>query len=271
MLAGGAGYDGGEVPERVEQVPAGLLVEPHRAGQAVRHGVGPGAHRVPGPGERDLHGALVLAPPQAGDQAGRLEPLQERGERAVVELQHGGDLLHRLRPLLPQQPHHQVLRVGQPQPVEQVAVQPGDRARGRVQGEAEVVLDRDLRCRRGGHENQRTTSHGKKLSCVQSNWMLLSWLPATPIPKETPWPPLLPPPPPSCSSPPPPSSPRPRPSRPTCSTSARKRAARSWTRCSPARSPSRPWTSSGSPCRAARPAPSPSGSSGPPGPAASCP
>jgi hypothetical protein len=54
VLAGGAGYCGGEVPERVEQFPAGLLVEPYRAGQAVRHGVGPGAHRVPGRGERDI-------------------------------------------------------------------------------------------------------------------------------------------------------------------------------------------------------------------------
>ena len=69
MLAGGAGYCGGEVPERVEQVPAGLFVEPHRAGQAVRHGFGPGAHRFPGRGERDLDGALVVAPPAAGDQA----------------------------------------------------------------------------------------------------------------------------------------------------------------------------------------------------------
>jgi hypothetical protein len=50
--------------------------------------------------------------------------------------------------VLPQQPHDQVLRVGEPELVEQPSVEPRDRARGGVQREAEVLLDLPLKARR---------------------------------------------------------------------------------------------------------------------------
>ena len=58
----------------------------------------------------------------SGGAAGRLQALDERGERARVELEEPAQGLDRQRPVLPERQHHEVLRVGEAHRLEPGAV-----------------------------------------------------------------------------------------------------------------------------------------------------
>src|SRR3954452_11886414 len=83
--------DGFAAVDPIDEQPQALLevvelrgVEPDGAD----HGLGDGqcalAQGAALAGERDAHRALVLDPAVPGDQTGRGEPLEQRGERAAV-------------------------------------------------------------------------------------------------------------------------------------------------------------------------------------------
>ena len=84
---------------------------------------------------------LVVGIPAAGQQAGRLQPLQQRGERSGIQLQQRAERLHRQRRLLPQRQHHQVLRMRQTHGFEHRSVQRDDVAGCHHDGETDLTVE----------------------------------------------------------------------------------------------------------------------------------
>jgi choline kinase len=75
------------------------------------------------------------------DETRRLQALQERGQRAVVEVQGGREVLDRGLAALPEDEEDEVLRVGQLQLLKEGAVRGRQRPLGRVQREAQLLVE----------------------------------------------------------------------------------------------------------------------------------
>ena len=84
-------------PQRALQPVHLSLGEPGGLGDGALDVVEPGGDPLAGGGQRDLDGAPVGGPRRAADQAGRLQAVQQRGQRAVVEAQRGGEVARRCR------------------------------------------------------------------------------------------------------------------------------------------------------------------------------
>ena len=95
----------------------------------------------PGIGQRDVEGALVARAPLAGEVPLRLEPLQQGRQGGGLELQRVAEVAHRARAAPPEREHHQVLRVGQPERLEDRAVDADHAARRDREREADLVLE----------------------------------------------------------------------------------------------------------------------------------
>ena len=143
---------------------AGLL------GQPLRHVAGLAAQRAAGLGEVDVHAPFVRGGARARHQAGGLQPLQQRRERAGVEVEPLAEFAHRRAVLLPEHQHREVLRVGQAERLEQRLVQPRHRERGRMQREAELVVQVEpvaVRCGGGRHGLDCTALQAIRLCAIE--------------------------------------------------------------------------------------------------------
>ena len=97
----------------------------------------------PGPGLGQLHVdhppvGLVLDP---ANQVGRFQAGHDGRHGVGGQVEPLGDLPDGARAVLPQDQQHQVLGVGQPDLVEQGAVDPGDGVGGGVEGEAKLIVE----------------------------------------------------------------------------------------------------------------------------------
>jgi len=91
--------------------------------------------------QRDQHLTLVLARARALDEMGGLEPLQKRRQRAGIEEQFFADVPQRHVVTLPQHQHHQILRIGQAEPVQQRLVDAVEGVRGGIDRKADLVVE----------------------------------------------------------------------------------------------------------------------------------
>ncbi len=107
---------------------------------AMRDRFGPAAQGPAGGREGDAHAPLVLRIATAGDEPGGFHALEQRGQRARVQAQPFAQLGHRDAVLLPEGEHGDVLRIGEPDGIEQWLVELGHRQRRRIQGEADLAV-----------------------------------------------------------------------------------------------------------------------------------
>lgn len=87
---------------------------PSRATTAGRYLLGLGPELLSGLGQGDGQDAFVGGVAAACDQAGGLQPLEQRREGARIEREGGAEVTDRTRTPLPQREHHQILRVVSP-------------------------------------------------------------------------------------------------------------------------------------------------------------
>ena len=161
-----AGDGGGEAHQAGAQLVEFGQRQAAGAGGAVRDVPRGGLQLATGRGEHDQYGPFVARLPLAPDQAGRLQPLQQRGERAGVQVQRGAQRLDRLRAALPEHEQDEVLRVGQADLVEQRTVRVDDGAGGRVQREAHQAVE--------VHGLRHGYQHCELFSCAQSNHAVIA-------------------------------------------------------------------------------------------------
>ena len=98
-------------------------------------------HRPAGVGHDDVERALVVGGPLAPDEPHGLQPLDQRRRRGRLEVEQRGEVLERQPAVLPEGEHREVLRVRQPERLEQRTVE-RDQAAGRGgHGQADLGLD----------------------------------------------------------------------------------------------------------------------------------
>ena len=78
----------------------------------------------------------------------RLQPLQQRRQRAGIQQQPLADVLDRDVVALPQRQHDQILRVGQTELVEQRLVDAVERVRGGIHCKADLIIEPERKVRR---------------------------------------------------------------------------------------------------------------------------
>ena len=91
--------------------------------------------------QRDVEGALVAGAALPREVALRLEPLQQRRQRRGLELQRLAEVAHRARAALPEREHHEVLRMGEAERLEDRAVDADHAACRDREREADLVLE----------------------------------------------------------------------------------------------------------------------------------
>ena len=91
--------------------------------------------------EPDRQRALVPRVPVPGDDAALLEALEQRRQRRRLEADPRGELRDPQRRALPQREHHEVLRVGQPERLQERPVHGDHLAGGDRQGEAHLTVE----------------------------------------------------------------------------------------------------------------------------------
>ncbi len=109
----------------------------------LRTPVGALAQQPPLRRQRDLDLPLVLRAADAGDEADAFQPLEHRRQRAGIEMQPLSDVGHFETVAGPKNEKNEILRVGQPQLVEQRAIGLLDRVRRGVEREAQLVVERE--------------------------------------------------------------------------------------------------------------------------------
>ncbi len=87
-----------------------------------------------------MHAALVFGGADARDQPRHLQSLEQRGQRAGVEIKLLAQRGNGEAIALPQHQHDKVLRVGEPEVLKQWLVELGHCQRGRIQRKAELVV-----------------------------------------------------------------------------------------------------------------------------------
>src|SRR5690606_6378840 len=103
-----------------------------------------------------------------GQEAALLQPLEQRGEGAVVELEPGDEVAHGAVALFPEDGEHEVLRVRHAQRLEQRAVHGGDRACGGLEVEAHHLVERYGAALLLGHGFHATTRYACAIdSCTR--------------------------------------------------------------------------------------------------------
>ena len=100
-----------------------------------------GPQRAAVVGELDLENALIVAASRSRDASLSLEALDERRERRGLHRELVREVAERARRLLPQGEHHEILRMCEPERLEDGPVQRHDVARSGDEGEAELILE----------------------------------------------------------------------------------------------------------------------------------
>lgn len=109
----------------------------HATGKAC----GAGLEFAAGCGEPDQYAAFVLHVAKTAHEVGGFEALEQGRERARIEVQALAEFGNRDAVVFPQHEHGQVLRVGEAHVLEQRFVELGHGQRGRIQREAELVVE----------------------------------------------------------------------------------------------------------------------------------
>ncbi|EWT02733.1 hypothetical protein N865_04715 [Intrasporangium oryzae NRRL B-24470] len=91
--------------------------------------------------QRDGEGTVVGGVALTRDEAARLEPLEQRREGGRLEADQLADLAHGERRALPEGEHHEVLRVGQPEGLEDRPVEADHGPRRDGEGEAHLLIE----------------------------------------------------------------------------------------------------------------------------------
>jgi hypothetical protein len=138
--AGGIGQAVAQLLESRGQVGHLAQVAGGGAGDGLGHGECLRPELAARSGELQQHATLVGGVAQALDQAAGFEPLEQGREGARIELQPVAELRDGDAIPFPQHQHHQVLRVGEPQRVQQRLVGLGHGQRCRIQREAQLVV-----------------------------------------------------------------------------------------------------------------------------------
>lgn len=142
----GAFDGGGEFDELLAQGEHGGDVELEPLLQASRDVSGLVAQRPTGRGERNEDAALVLGIAVPLNQPGLLQSLQQRGERAAVKAKAVAQRPDRDRfRFLPKGQHGHVLRVGEPEWLEQRPVGADQRSTGVVERKTQQLVQAELR------------------------------------------------------------------------------------------------------------------------------
>jgi hypothetical protein len=117
-----------------------VVVEPEAVDDLLVHLLGVPPELMAPLGQGDRHVPLVERRAIAAHQVHRVEPFEQRGQRAGVERQQRAQILHLQWSVLPQGHHREVLRVGETERGEQRLVG-GHHAAGRDrQGVADLLL-----------------------------------------------------------------------------------------------------------------------------------
>src|SRR4051794_636820 len=132
--AAGAAQQVVQPAEFVVGEPDGVGDPPGQVGEAV-------AQAGAGVGEVDPDGALVGGAAFAADEALVVEPFEQRGQGAAVQLQGLAEVAHGGGSAVPQHAQDEVLRVGEAVSGESAAVEAGQGPAGRVQLEADHLLE----------------------------------------------------------------------------------------------------------------------------------
>ena len=97
--------------------------------------------------EGDQHLPFIFGAARALDEFRRLEPLEQRGQRAGIELQPLADVLDGQAVALPQHQHDEVLRIGQPEPVKQRLIGTVKRVCGGIDRKTELIAEQQRQIR----------------------------------------------------------------------------------------------------------------------------
>jgi hypothetical protein len=99
------------------------------------------AQGAAGFGQRNPDLPLVLLVPRPADMAGCLETLQQRGQGAGIEKEPVTDFLHGEIVLLPEHQQNHILRIGQAERVQELAISPAEGMGDGIKGEAQLVAE----------------------------------------------------------------------------------------------------------------------------------